>query len=485
VLGLGQRYEGHETKLRLYDEFLSSSKQSTSTSDGVRGEGGAQPQPTRGGGGGGRGDGGLAIGAHDVVMLVDAYDVLLSPSAAEVAVRFKSLFPDHPIVFAAERTLWPDAALEPAYPHPPTTTTTTTTTTMQRQDDGGGGKHALRFLNCGTVVGEAWALRFMLRTLRSGSNYGALTLCGPDDQRGFHRFFLENPELGTLDYRGALFQTLHFLTAPLFVEGSGQVLVLPDGDDDGGDGAAAEDDEWSRRRGDGGSGARPAAVSASQEAAWRQRPCAVHGNGGDGKPAFNRLVKGWIDALAAGNKQKEHRLGGPAVRVRVAPPPFSAGIALYMEGNLVGAEAAFREAAALGADKPHPEGSSSSSSSSALRLEPAMVLDARFNLGVVLGELGKLNEAVQAYTSALEQDPTHQGSLLNLAAIWYSEHSARRKLYQQQQQQPNGGSSTQQGGSDELLLTALELVDRVLAKSPASEDAKGLRDTLTAAMAVA
>jgi tetratricopeptide (TPR) repeat protein len=130
-------------------------------------------------------------------------------------------------------------------------------------------------------------------------------------------------------------------------------------------------------------------------------------------------------------------------------------------------------------------------------MEPAMVLDASFNLGVVLGELGRLNEAAEAYAATLKLEPNHQGALLNLAALWYSEHTARAELYQQEQRQHQQQQQQGQGrqhqrqqqngvivqGDNSLLDTALELVERALANNPASDDAKGLREKVAAAMA--
>ena len=404
---------------------------------------------------------------RDVVMLVDAYDVLLTPSAAHAARRFQKLFlPRAPIAFAAERTLWPDAALEAAYPaYPPPKPRG-----ADASGEGGNGEpssshHPPRFLNCGTVVGEAWALRLMLRTLRSKS-YGATTLCGPDDQRGFHRFWLENRALGTLDYDGAVFQTLHFLREPLHVDATGQILVGAgsptgrQGEHEAG-GVAREEEEEEEEE---------------EVEAWRQRPCAVHGNGGDGKPAYARLVTGWSQALSShdlkhtpssssmtGLKERSGDANTDVKKVRVEPPPFSSGIALYLAGDLRGAEAAFR--GALTGD--------------GARLEPSQLLESTFNLGVVCGEVGKLGDARSAYEAALALDPSHQGSLLNLAALWYSEHQALSLALTAPRHVPAGERHTQRkadkGGGSELLGLAAGLVERALEANPGSGDAQALR----------
>ena len=161
---------------------------------------------------------------------------------------------------------------------------------------------------------------------------GALTRCGPDDQRGFHKFFLENPELCALDYRGELFATLHFLTKPMHVHPGGHVLVgrAPSRDE-----SLALADGAGEAEGGGGRGGK----AQLPREAWARVPCAVHGNGGDGKSAYARLVRGWAEATEGGARAE-----GGRSSVRVDPPSFSAGIALYTQGDLQGAETHFRVA---------------------------------------------------------------------------------------------------------------------------------------------
>lgn len=387
VLGLGQRYEGHETKLRLYLEFLADA---------------------------------AALGPDDLVVLLDAYDVLLTPAAATIGDRFRAIEAGpggRPILFAAERSLWPDAAAESLYPP------------KKRSSK----QHELRFLNSGTVVGRAWALRLMLRTVTA---MGALSLCGPDDQRSFHRFALEHPQLVGLDTEAHVFQTLHFLTTPVRIQpDSGQVVVLDEADGLAADGVSAE---------------------------WRRLPCAVHGNGGDGKPAFARLVQGWLAATEG------------ATEVSVEPPPFSRGIALYQSGDLRGAEQAFRSAL-VSATLLHTRGCADARNPTHLPsplplrmplrvprvcpacqvsdLEPAQRLDSAYNLGVVLTEQAvDLAGAAEAYRAALELDPSHEGALLNLALLHWRAFGEAGK--------------------------ATELADRCLRAHPNSDEARAFRDTL-------
>ena len=340
--------------------------------------------------------------------LVDAYDVLLSPAAAELGERFLALEKEtgKPVLFAAERTLWPDAALEALYPpSQPTLHRKNRASSGDSSDRSSDVAHPLRFLNSGTVVGRAWALKYVMESVAA---LGALSACGPDDQRAFHTVMLQHPQLIGLDYDGVVFQTLHFLTSPLTVESNGQVVVAINDDHQGNDEEDIHDSSSDRTK-----------VPRAQRLRWQERPCAVHGNGGDGKPAFARLVSGWQAALAAGdaNDTAEGESSardsqcGPrtpdskktgattAATVSVEPPPFSTGIAFYQAGDLARAEVAFRKALAS-------------------PLEPAQQIDSAYNLGVVLTELGKLGEAEEVYQKhALRHNPTHEGSLLNLAAL--------------------------------------------------------------------
>jgi TolA-binding protein len=343
------------------------------------------------------------------VCLVDAYDVLLSPAAAELGERFLALEEEtgKSVLFAAERTLWPDAALGALYPPSQPTLRKNEGNSGDSSSDSSsssGVAHPLRFLNSGTVVGRAWALKYVLESV---GVLGALSACGPDDQRAFHTVMLQHPQLIGLDYDGVVFQTLHFLTSPLAVESNGQVVVAVDGNGNGDD----ENDVD-------GNGRYSSKLSRVQRQEWQKRPCAVHGNGGDGKPAFARLVSGWQAALAAGDaneaaeggstntvRDAQHssrsssKTAAAAAAVSVEPPPFSSGIAFYQAGDLNRAEVAFRKALAS-------------------PLEPAQQIDSAYNLGVVLTELGKLGEAEEVYHQhALRLNPTHEGSLLNAAAL--------------------------------------------------------------------
>merc|ERR1719183_107348 len=80
---------------------------------------------------------------------------------------------------------------------------------QQRQEDP---PHGYKFLNAGCYIGRATDLRWMYATLKTwtGTSAGAgdKKVVG-EEQRHFHRFFLQNPESVGLDYTGLLSQSLH------------------------------------------------------------------------------------------------------------------------------------------------------------------------------------------------------------------------------------------------------------------------------------
>lgn len=362
------------------------------------------------------------------MVLIDAYDILLFPSFREIASRFLSHF-HHPIVFSAERSLWPDQALAALYPqcsslcarsplfsfhsfplfnsccatslfalpvvveslspcfpkcsspcsisivspmqsHPSVASSPSLFLLRYKQFVRAAAGDGLAFLNSGAIIGRAWALRYMLDQVLAA---GAVALCGPDDQRSFHRFFLEHPNLATLDVDGILFQTLHFLTQPVTVHADGQLRLPP---------AALSSPRSKSSTGD-------QVEHPKLYANLQATPCLAHGNGGDGKYAFRRLLDGWERALRQ------------AQSVEVQPPPFAVGISLYGAGDLVGAEKAFTEATES-------------------KLEEDQILDSLYNLGVVRQEQGQLLPALDAYRRALALDPGHRRSQLNSAVVLYS-----------------------------------------------------------------
>ena len=114
------------------------------------------------------------------------------------------------------------------------------------------------------------------------------------------------------------------------------------------------------------------------------------------------------------------------VLVEVTPPPFSTGIARYMAGDFAGAEAAFRIALQEYDDTEEAhrrDAASLRTSAGSTPFSPAELkqrTDTAYNLGVVLMELSRSNDAIVAYERVLEMDPDHEGALLNLAGIYAS-----------------------------------------------------------------
>lgn len=134
------------------------------------------------------------VAADDVVMLVDAYDVLLFPSASPEAFlgRFREF--GAPLLFGAERKCSPDKGAAAAYAPL-------------------GSGEAFRFLNSGQYMGYAAAVKAMLDEVDLDlalhyAHRGADPL-EVDDQRWFTRFFLANEPSGrvALDRGAKVFST--------------------------------------------------------------------------------------------------------------------------------------------------------------------------------------------------------------------------------------------------------------------------------------
>ena len=352
VLGARDPYHGHETKLRLYHDWVQN----------------------------------LEVPDEALVVLIDAYDVLLGASAGSIGERFRAVYPKHGVVFAAERSLWPDAALEPAYPLPPTIDPSTLAEMLKSKGQAKSGARSLkskkapqgwdwsstttgrpRYLNSGTIIGYRWAVEYMLATLRL--NYGAVALCGPDDQRSFHRFFLEHRHLVTLDYHTVLFQTLHMLYESVTVDSGGDIIF---GAGDALSGGSAE-----------------TFAARNQLNDWIQTPCAVHGNGGDGKSYYDRLSLAW---------RRVQRSGGSEVEV-VEPLKTTEAKFLYLSGDLEGAAAAYAIAGET------------------ISLPLFDRAESVYNLAVVRAELGEFDEATKAYRKALNLLPDNIDAMLNLAIL--------------------------------------------------------------------
>jgi hypothetical protein len=116
------------------------------------------------------------------------------------------------------------------------------------------------------------------------TSYGAIVRCGPSEQRGLHRFFMENLDLVTLDYGGVLFATEHGLPpGRVTMDRTGQLHIpLP---------SLVESPVG---------GAVPGGGSLWRHE-WRIKPCLWHGPGSKGKEAYPRLAAKWSEALRLGS----------------------------------------------------------------------------------------------------------------------------------------------------------------------------------------
>ena len=109
------------------------------------------------------------------------------------------------------------------------------------------------YVNSGTLAGSAQALTTLLKAIGA---QGAPATCGPDDQRAFHRAFLEGVEgvAMAVDYDELLFHTLHGELRDLYVSEGGQLEV---------------------------------------RTAKHPTPAATHGNAGDGKQLIKMAFDAW------------------------------------------------------------------------------------------------------------------------------------------------------------------------------------------------
>jgi len=155
TLGLGEPWGGYCDKIKWYLSWLSSS---SVTDD------------------------------NDVVVLLDAYDVLLFPAVAQIGARFKETSAT-PIVFCAENGVYPEAASALFYRR-------------------GGGARVARFLNSGCIVGRVDQVREMLQEVLARSDVFA------DDQQLYTRYALAHPGLVSIDVDRSLFVTTHKYSGP-------------------------------------------------------------------------------------------------------------------------------------------------------------------------------------------------------------------------------------------------------------------------------
>ncbi|CAM9123311.1 unnamed protein product [Chrysoparadoxa australica] len=136
------------------------------------------------------------VEGNDMILFVDAYDVVLLAGAATIVDEFLRM--KSQVVIGAEVESAPDPGLDAVY------------------EARGLLQGPLPFVNSGTYIGYAHAVGAMLdEILLDLEQHHCLNGAGPellDDQRWFTRYFLRrgsSPERITLDRHGVLFQTLH------------------------------------------------------------------------------------------------------------------------------------------------------------------------------------------------------------------------------------------------------------------------------------
>jgi hypothetical protein len=143
------------------------------------------------------------VAADDLILFLDAYDVLLLPAAAQLRERFTALEREKQgaVVFNSEVNCAPDPSMRLLYGRPA---------------DGA----PFRFLNSGIYLGRARDVRNMLATVTADVEAHHASLGADpyrfDDQRWFNRFAIAFPERVHLDARASFFHTLQDMDASDF-----------------------------------------------------------------------------------------------------------------------------------------------------------------------------------------------------------------------------------------------------------------------------
>ena len=141
--------------------------------------------------------------ADDLILFLDAYDVLLLPAAAQLRERFTALEREKQgaVVFNSEVNCAPDPSMRLLYGRPA---------------DGA----PFRFLNSGIYLGRACDVRSMLAVVAADVEAHHASLGADpyrfDDQRWFNRFAIAFPERVHLDARASFFHTLQDMDASDF-----------------------------------------------------------------------------------------------------------------------------------------------------------------------------------------------------------------------------------------------------------------------------
>jgi len=134
------------------------------------------------------------VDGDEIVLFVDAFDVLLLPDAKLIRERFADNFTGAKVVLSGEKACSPDKSSKFVFPG---------------LDYG----KPFQFLNSGSYVGLVKHVRFMLEDVTADiAEHHSYTGASPlalDDQRWFTRYYLRNPGVAAMDVDGVLFHTLH------------------------------------------------------------------------------------------------------------------------------------------------------------------------------------------------------------------------------------------------------------------------------------
>lgn len=205
VLGLGDKWEGLGSKITYLTEYLKD------------------------------------VPCNDLVLFLDAYDVMLLSTATEIRERFESF--KRPIVIGAELGCAPDEGMKVLYPKP---------------------KRGQNFfyVNSGTYIGYANDIRDMLAEISADiADHHSFTGASKhrlDDQRWFTRHYIRNQNSVAMDVDGVMFHTLHDVEPT-------QIQVVPE---------------------------RTGVVLSS---ITETQPCAIHGNG-NGITTFHDISRRLVEA---------------------------------------------------------------------------------------------------------------------------------------------------------------------------------------------
>lgn len=163
-------------------------------------------------------------------------------------------------------------------------------------------------------------------------------------------------------------------------------------------------------------------VAAADLAEWHREPCAVHGNGGDGKEAHKLLMQSWHEAVT------QRRTSA------VQPNYYSWAIVTYQKGDKEGALKLFELAS--------EDGSWS-------------WLESTYNLGVVQKELGHMRQAQATFEKVLSVEPANLSAMVNLVQLLLEQDAwgeAKQLVQQCVQQHPTSDLARQL--HDEVMASA-------------------------------